>query len=473
MGNLIGDIKKELSDNTSLKDIKDSLVKKGHDSEKVEKGIKKAVESITEDKKNSKAMSSKPYILKEIFDKVGYGFGSQQFVNILFFLTGASLFFVGIINGARVILSTLISIFMEEYSKVRSVSKKFIGNSAIIFGFTFLLISAAIFLDSLFLFALGVLIGSISVVPYGDFYQKLIVERDKSYLRDMVNYGLIITAVSLFLGAYLMDKFPIFGVPVSFTIFGKLISWRVYGYLIVFEVTALSFILSGYILSFIKGRVESAKGDVLKQLKMSIVVIKEGMPLFFKRRVVLILIIAGILTSVVQTIGNAYYGIFVYNTFNDVGFGGFLNVAMVFLVAVFGSFFGFEISKIDSKAYGKVPTLVFGTLLMAVMPLSYYYPGTNLVLVSMGTICGVIGSAIVGVANGLLTLDIVHENERRAYFSVYGVCTAASYIVLVPVLAYLANAFGLSQLFLILVLALVMMVMPLYVIIAAGQKEKI
>jgi hypothetical protein len=471
MSSLIQDVKKELANNTALEDIRKKLAEKGHKTEKIDKAINKAVESLTADKKVAKG-SSGPYILKEIFDKVGYGFGSQQFVNILFFLTGASFFVIGIVNGIRVILSALISIFMEEYSKVRRVSKKFIGRSAIIFGFTFLLMSAAIFLSSPLLFALAILIGSVSIVPYGDFYQKLIGDRNIPYLKNMVGYGLIITAASLFIGAYLMDRFPIFGVPVSFTIFGKLVSLRVYGYIIVFEITALSFILSGYILSFIKGKEKSVKGDVLKQLRVGLRSIKEKLPYFFKNRLILMLIVGGVLTSVVQTIGNSYYGVFVYEKFKDVGFGGFLNVAMVFLVAVFSSFFGFIISKMDSKAYGKLPTMIFGTLLMALMPLSYYYR-PNLVLITMGTIFGVIGSAIVGVTNGLVTLDAVHEGERRLYFSTYGLSIAGSYIVLVPFLAYFAQTLGLKMLFLILALVLILIVIPLYLITMIVSNKRI
>lgn len=472
MESIIEEVKKELVNNTELEEIRKKLVEKGSNEEEVDEVINQAVEILAADKKGLNSGSRKPYILKEIFDKIGYGFGSQQFISILFFLTGASFFVVGVVNGAKVILSTLISIFMEEYSKIRNISKKLVVGSAIIFGFTFLLISAAIFLNSPSLFALAILLGSISIVPYGDFYQRMIKDKDRVYLKRIVNYGLIITAVCLFVGAYLMDTFPITGVPVSFTIFGKLFSFRVYGYLIAFEITALSFILSGYVLSFIRKEEIPLKDAALKQISLGLKTIKEKMSFFVKNNLVLMLLIAGILTSIVQTIGNSYYGIFVYNKFSDVGFGGFLNVAMVFLVAVFSSFFGFTISKINSKAYGKLPTLVFGTLLMAIMPLSYYYK-PNLILVTIGTIVGVIGSAIVGVVSGLLTLDIIQENERKLYFSAYRLYIIISYVVLVPLFSYFAQVFGLGKLFLLLALVLILIVMPVYAITIVRHKEKI
>ena len=91
----------------------------------------------------------------------------------------------------------------------------------------------------------------------------------------------------------------------------------------------------------------------------------------------------------------------------------------------------------------------------------------------MGTIVGVIGSAIVGVVSGLLTLDLIHENERSLYFSTYGVYTIMSYIVLVPLFSYFAQTFGLSSLFLLLTLVLVFIVTPVHILTIVRCKEKI
>ena len=131
MSSLVEEVKKELINNIAVEDIRKKLVEKRHEGKEIDTAINKAIEILIADKKGLKT-SSKPFILKEIFDKVGYGFGSQQFVNILLFLTGASFFIVGVVNGARVILSALSSIFVEQYSKVRSISKTIIWRSSII-----------------------------------------------------------------------------------------------------------------------------------------------------------------------------------------------------------------------------------------------------------------------------------------------------------------------------------------------------
>lgn len=413
----------------------------------VEEGLGKGVKRGPDKRQKGTGFS---LVAKEILDRVGYGFGSQQFVNILFFLTGASFLVIGLVNGAKVVLSTLSSFLIQRYSKVEDIGKKFIGMSGILFGFSFLLIGAAIFLRSVSLFSIAVLLGSISIVPYGEFYQKLVKERDRIYYKKLASYGLIVTAFSLFIAAYIMDMFPITGIPVEFTILGNALSFRIYGYIIAFEATALSFIVAGYILSFIgmrDGRV--SKENFLENLSAFFEQVKQKASYFLKNRIILTIIIASALTSIIQTIGNSYYGIFVYTEFTDVGFGGFLNVAMVFLIAVFSSILGSMISKMNSKSYGKFPTLFFGTALMGVMPLSYYY-NPSLITITIGTISGVIGAAMVGVANGLLTLDLIREKERDMYFSVYGMFIVISYIIFIPALAYFTHLFGLSSLFLLL-----------------------
>ena len=413
----------------------------------VEEGLGKGVKRGPDKRQKGTGFS---LVAKEILDRVGYGFGSQQFVNILFFLTGASFLVIGLVNGAKVVLSTLSSFLIQRYSKVEGIGKKFIGMSGILFGFSFLLIGAAIFLRSVSLFSIAVLLGSISIVPYGEFYQKLVKERDRIYYKKLASYGLIVTAFSLFIAAYIMDMFPITGIPVEFTILGNALSFRIYGYIIAFEATALSFIVAGYILSFIgmrDGRV--SKENFLENLSAFFEQVKQKASYFLKNRIILTIIIASALTSIIQTIGNSYYGIFVYTEFTDVGFGGFLNVAMVFLIAVFSSILGSMISKMNSKSYGKFPTLFFGTALMGVMPLSYYY-NPSLITITIGTISGVIGAAMVGVANGLLTLDLIREKERDMYFSVYGMFIVISYIIFIPALAYFTHLFGLSSLFLLL-----------------------
>ena len=188
----------------------------------------------------------------------------------------------------------------------------------------------------------------------------------------------------------------------------------------------------------------------------------------------LILLITGAITSIVQALGNSYYGIFIYTQLNNEGFGGFLNVAAIFLVALLSSLFGSTITQKNSREYGKFPMLVFGTMLMAIMPFTYYY-NPNLISIGMATVLGIIGGSIAGVARGLLSLDRIHEEKRKRYFSVSSFLFIFPYLVVVPLGSYVAQAYGLQKLFLILGVSLVALVVPLYllIIIIHHNKRKI
>ena len=183
--------------------------------------------------------------IKEVLDKIGFGFSSQQFINILLFQTGASIFLVGLINALRVVFGNLTYFFIEKFRSL-VLNKRIISLGGITFGFSFLLVATAIFMNSLLLFSLAVLISSISVVFYGEAKNLFRLSPGKAVLSERITkYSLIITALSLFLAAYLMDAFPVSGGQVILTAFNSLVSFKLYGYLIVFEIAAISFILAG------------------------------------------------------------------------------------------------------------------------------------------------------------------------------------------------------------------------------------
>jgi len=467
--------KKEVNANSLLEKTGLELTERSHLTSDIEKAISTYSKETQANKRAMESKKIKKFFFKEFFDRISYGFGSQQFINILFSQTGASYFVIGIINGLRVILSVIIASFLDEYSKVRQISKRFIGITGIIFGFSFIFMAMARFLHSVPLFATALLIGSIGAVSYGELYQRLFrdtLKKERSrLLRNIAQYGLIITGASILLAGFLMDKFPAIGTPIS--LFG--FKFRLFGYVIAFEIAAISSIISGYVLSFIKEKKVKfiEKRSPLTQLEIQFNNIKDNLSVFVKNKVILILFVASIITGFVQTLGNSYYGIYIYETFKYGYFKGFTNVAVIFLIAIMTSFFAPFIARKNSREYGKFPMLVFGTLLMAIMPLTYYY-NPNLISISIGTLIGFIGAAIVGVSHGFLTIDIMSEKERKAYFSTYSLLIIIPYLIIIPIGAYAAQVYGLRALFLILGLILALVVVPLYfLIIAIHKKEKI
>nr|MCK4930437.1 hypothetical protein [Nanoarchaeota archaeon] len=166
---LLEKVRQAFEQGKAVDDVKAELVSQGFLEEEVFEAIQKirGAERTKDEKKNIKLLT-----FKEVLDRVGYGFASVQFINILFYLTGAGFFLIGVINGLKAILSLIISSFLQEYSKIKAVSKKFMSKAGILFGISFLFIAMAIVIKSVPLFAVALLAGSIGVVTYGDLYNK-------------------------------------------------------------------------------------------------------------------------------------------------------------------------------------------------------------------------------------------------------------------------------------------------------------
>ena len=473
MAEIAEGLKKGLAEGRSLDEIKSSLISQGFLSSDVEDKINEVVMLKKDENKKEVSKVIKRFTIKELFDRIGYGFGSPQFVNILFAQTGASYFTIGTINGIRAVLSVLFSTFIEQIYRTRNISKKFIGASGIVFGFSFIFIGMARFFNSVPFFILALFLGTIGVVSYGDLYEKLTSgfkkEKRSYFLKKISQFGLFIIGGGMLLSAFVMDYFPATGTKVAFELFGQAFSFRLYGYLIAFEITAISFILSGYVIYFIKER----KKEIIEKKEVvqnSFINLKEHLGIFLSDKILLILLIASTTSGLVQTMGNSFYGIFIYRYLNNQGFGGFMNVAVIFIIALFASIIGPYISRKTSIEYGKFSMLAFGTVLMAIMPLTFYY-NPNLVSIAMGTLIGIIGASVTGVAHGLLTLEIIPEKIRQTYFGSFSLLISIPFLITTPIFSYIAHIYGLRNLFLILGVMLLVIVLPLYFLVVIMHRN--
>ena len=388
----------------------------------------------------------KKFVMKDVLDKIGFGFGSQQFINVLLFLSGASLFLIGIINGLKAVLSMLVGIFAAEYNRCKKISKKFIGLSGIVFGFSFLVMAFGKFVGSPLVFSIAVILSGVSIVIYGDFSQTFFfIGKRREILEKITKYGLIITAISLFLSAFLIDNYTENTLSL-FTIFGKPLIIKLPGYLIAFEVAAIAFILSGYFLASVDD--ESSQSVQAFSLSSFFSDVKQKSKGIFGNKFLLTLMAFNIITGLVQVIGNSYYGIFIYQNFRDSNFGGFLNIAMVFLIGVFSSLIGYFITKLNTKSYGPIFMIILGSIFLSSMPLAYYF-GTNLAWLTAGTILGVIGGSALGISNNMLIIESLQEQDRKYYYISSGLFSIIPYLVLIPLLSYIAQG-SLNFLFLLL-----------------------
>lgn len=414
-----------------------------------------------EDEKNNSLLS-----IKEVLDRIGYGFAPVQFINILFYLTGAGFFLIGVINGLKTILSLLISSFLQEYAKLKPISKKFMSKAGIVFGLSFLFIAFAIVIKSLPLFSLALLIGSVGVVTYGDLYHSLVEQTLKKekmgkFLLGISHYGVLITGVSFLISGYLFDKFPMMNAT-RIMLFGR--SIPVYGYLVSFEITAIAFILSGYVLHYVKEKQPVEVGSVKGLIRGYYFRIKTQTKTFFQNKYLLTLLFASSITGLVQILGNSYYGIFIYDKFRFTALGGFMNVAIIFAFAIIVSFLGPPFSKYLNKKVGLAPTLVFGTLLLAMMPLVAAY-NPHFMSISIANALSVLGAAILGVSQGLLVRKLLTEHLRRLYFAALSLAVIIPFIILIPLGSWLAQTYGLIILFKVLATILLVLAAPAYFVL--------
>ncbi len=460
-------VEQKLAQNTSPNEIRQELLDQGY----LEEDIDEALESLVGGERGRTSRLIRIFTGKEVLDRVGYGFVPNQFINILFYLTGANYFWLGVVNGARAILSIIVSSIVQEYSKLKKLGKSFISKSGYMFGFSFLGMAFATLIRSEIMFAAFLLIGGVGVVTHGDVYDAFVKRRLKKekmnkFLSKIGQYGLLITAVCLLISGWLMDKFPMVGRE-TVTIFGS--TYPLFGYLISFEITAIAFILSGYALSHVKE--ETEKEEVENFLSKYWEKIKIYLDTFLHNKYIFLLVITSIIIGFTQILGNSYFGVFIYEQFQNVGFGGFMNVAVIYFFAIIASFLGPWFSKAVKKHIGLAPTLVFGTLLSSLMPLALAY-NPNLYAIGAANALSVIGASILGVSQGLLARKLLRDDEREVYFSTVSIAGVVPFLFMIPLGAGYAQMQGLVPLFKVLAFTLIIVVAPLYMVLVGMGRDK-
>ena len=472
---LLDKVKRGIDAGRPSEDIKADLTSQGFMEDEVMEALHdlRGFERSSEEKRDIRL-----FTFKEVFDRVGYGFSSVQFVNILFYSIGANYFLIGIINGLKAILSILFSSFLQEYANLRQVSTKFLSKAGVLFGFSFIFIAMAITMRSIPLFSAAILIGAIGVVSYGDLYEQLTerhLKKEKlgKFLLNISHFGVIITGLAMILSGILFDRFPIVGAE-RIVLFGK--SMPVFGYLICFEITAIAFILSGYVLHFVKENIpsqEKLKGFISGHLKK----IKEQNKVFFKNKSLVFLLIASSITGLVQILGNSFYGVYIYRKFQEGLFEGifsgiFLNLAFIFLFAIVVSFIGPAFSRYLNKRVGLAPSLVFGSLLTAIMPLVAVYNPKFMPLLIANALA-VLGAGILGMGQGLLVRKLLRDDERSLYYAVLSIGVLVPFLILIPLGSWLAQI-SLMLLFQVLGGVILFLAAPIYfVLVVLANKQRL
>ncbi len=430
------------------------------------------VEESEIDERNERLLKKKYFL-----DKIGYGFSSTQFINILFSFTGASLFLIGFTNGLKSFFNTLISTFIKEITEKREISKKIISIAGLIFGFSFLILALAVTLKQPMLFAISLIIGSVGVAVYGELFNNFLnkyskkgkIKRSSS---KSTFKGLLLMAASMILAAGILDLTLMNGDSITITLLGEQITQKIYGYLLTFEVTAFAFIISSYIFSKVKIKQEDLISAIDYKAYYNKLMRKSKT--FFQNKYLLVLTIGMLFVSVFQSIINSYAGIYVYEHLKHEWLGGFMNVAVMYSVALIIAIIGPLITSKINKSMGVVPMFVFGTCLMATLPLTIVFNPLYYPAMVVANVLSVLGAALIGSAQGILASKVLSLEDRQNFYSSAGFLSLIPFMLIVTLSAYIAQTQGLVHLFKVMGVGLIAIVVPIYFLIvlwASGNKS--
>ncbi|USN46010.1 MAG: MFS transporter [Candidatus Woesearchaeota archaeon] len=469
-GELDKRILSDLRAGKSSEEITESYLSEGMPSEEIDNALENALEKYQSTKDSSNKRNRRIILSKEILDKIAFGFSNHQVVNIIFYLIGAPFLLIGIITGLRNLFSTGTSLVISDVAEKKDFSKKFISSAGIIFGFSFVFLALATAREWLWLFSLAVLAGSIAVVPYGNLYKRIIQQtiskqRMGFVLAKIASVGTILTALTIYLGAWILDNFPFEGRTIGS---GKLL-FSVTGYVLIFEITAICFILSGYLLSKLKETDSGLKKKWKSFWSEKAAELKESMHEMSSIPYMSILLFGSVLVSAIQIVTSTFYGIYIFDMFGKL----FLPVATVFAVGIIVSFAGPMITKKVNKAIGLAPMMVFGSILVTFMPLTLLY-NKELGSISAAFALAIIGSSIVGLGQALITRKLLSETQKKKFFRMAGYLSLIPVLIIVLIGAIVAQLYGLDVLFMGAIIATLVLVTPTYflLVIKANKLAK-
>ncbi len=429
---------------------------------------------LTQNKKKLNNLFS----LKELFDRVGFGLTAHQFINIFFFVIGAPTFLVGLINGLKEALSLMFSSFLRMYTRLKQINLKTMTRAGLIFGFSFLFMGLAIKTKNLSLFSVSLLVSGLGIVTYGELYACLLdsslkPEKRSFFLKNITQYGLLITALFFMLSGIILDIFGMNEKIFSFNFFEYVFSVRLTGYLIIFELTAIALIFSSHALSKLT-LISSKKIKTCPCVfKLYFYKIKNQFNVFLKDKRIVYLFLSGILIATIQTLGNSYYGYFLFSKFRNLYFGSFSNIALIFVFAMICSLLSQKLIFALKNKVGVTPLFVFGALLFTLMPLTLVFnPYIYAILVANAL--AIIGLSMISISQNELITKLIPDSVSTSRTHLFGIFSIIPYLILVTLGALFAQFYGFIALFKLMSLILMLAIVPLnFILVLFAEKQKL
>lgn len=437
------------------------LLQKGYLPSDAQIAIEEAMSQIKSEHKQKILKGRLGIVSLEFFDRVGFGLSSVQYTNIFFFLFGINLFLIGLIHGINLFFQLIISFFFEGKRRMKnktlSLLTKFIGILFLLAMGIFSITENKIGILSSFLFYSAFIL--IYSIKYNKVSYLLLKNENRGFFtRNIALTGLIFTAIGIFFSAWILDYFPF-----SESLFGKvqIFQFSINSPAIIYFTSALMLFIAGIIMFFFKSKSEEDEPfqriDFGMRISLAIKTVKE----ICMDKKLMILSLGSIISFIANILINAYLGIFIYTSLSNTGFGAFRNVSIIFIIALFSSMLGPYIVRSNSRLIGKLPLLIFGTLLSAILPFAVYF-NRGLMSLAIATLLGILGSSIAESAFGMAFMDMISNEKRVAYFRSSSLIVSLPSIILVAIGAFIAQSFGIQILFISLSILLALVVVPMY-----------
>jgi len=400
---------------------------------------------------------------KIFFDKMGAGFSSMQFINIFFSYVGASLLFIGVINVFKSVLNTITSSVVKRKCERGSFSKTLMTLSMVIVAFSLFLLVFAISIKSKIFFSFCVLVGGIFFVIHSEMFNFYLERQFRNlkpeiFKKKSTIIGILIIASSILISAILLEKISVNGAQILTPILGSLIY---YGYMVSFQIAAFLFLVSSYFSIRSKSQNISSLNPSTTSSKSYFYELNKNIKIYCKNKYLIVLTFATLLVGVVQTIMNTFLGLYIYTQYYDSWFGGFINVGVMIIFALLVVLIGPAITNKLNQKMGVAPLFVFGTLLMAILPLTIVY-NAYFPAVIVANMLSVLGASVIGSGHNLVAARLLNEKDRATYYSSSGIIIIVPFLILAIALSFIADSLGFIELFKYLGFGMIVCLAPIY-----------
>ena len=452
-------------EHTHPKDVKKALASEhghGQAADTLREFDKKNVEF----KKKWSSSNNKTVAWKETLDKIAFGAGNLQFINLLFFLLFPSYVVIGIFLSIRSLISSSIENNYDGIIRNFKNEKSRAYWYGSMLGYSFILLALSITFRSRVLFIVAFLLVGILGSLYVKSSSKIAsyaLSRDRlsHYVKWVAYYGLIIVSAIMIVAGIILD---IFNKPYSIPIRGGA-ELQIYGYALLFFTVGIITMISSYSVSQLKPlrdfKQEQTK-PILKSVGSNFSELKRRLA---GKGFLRTLLVSGILFYSAQTSLNYLFGLYLYETFNSFTFVALLLASTIitgFLVPVF-----FDQKTIIRN--GRSSLLFLGAGLATILPLilsAVTIPEFRVIMIHLTRnvaftsqiyaidllplfylLIAITGASLAGMAYSRITIDLLRQEERRGFSKALGVGTGfstAAMVILMFLLRGFTGSFGWS-----------------------------